>query len=80
MKVVNCFLLLITEGANPRLVRPPFLPHPGRDGIIYQLEGMVSEARREGLREFSGVFDYFFCSSIGSINSYRLAELVRQGS
>ena len=79
VKVVNCFILLITQGTDPRVVRPPFLSHPGRDGIIYQLESMVAEARREGLRELSGVFNYFSCPSVGSISSYLLAELVRQG-
>jgi len=81
VKVVDGFFLLITQGADPRLVRPPSLSHPGRDGIIYQLESMVTEARREGLRELSGVFNYFFCPGSGGIVPYLqpLVELVRQG-
>ena len=79
VKMVDGLFLLITQGADSGLVCPPSLSHPGRDGIIYQLEGMVTEARREGLRELSGVFNYFLCPSVGGIDSYLLAELVRQG-
>ena len=61
------------------LVRPPFLPHPGGDGIVYQLKGMVTQAGWKGLRELSGMFDYFFRPSFGGIVPYLLAELIRQG-
>ena len=42
VKMVDGFFLPITQGADSGLVRPPSLSHPGGDGIVYQLEGMVT--------------------------------------
>ena len=79
VKVVDGFVLSIAQGADAGLVRPPFFPHPGGDGIVYQLKGMVTQAGREGLRKLSGVFNYFFRPSFGGIVPDFLAELIRQG-
>ena len=59
MKVVDGFVLSIAQGADVGLVRPPFLPHPGGDGIVYQLKGMVTQAGWKGLRKLSGVRLFF---------------------
>ena len=42
VKVVYGFILNVAEGADSRMVTP-FFSHTGRDGVVYQFEGMVSE-------------------------------------